>query len=66
VPLDDKHEKKDDKVLGKAVRKTKKKQSRAQKVEMEKDKVEQKRLERLLFGTIYDQQLSMELGNELS
>ena len=66
MPLDDKHEKKDDKVLGKVVRKKKKKQSRAQKVEMEKDKVEQKRLERLLFGTIYDQQLSMELGNELS
>jgi len=33
-------------------------------VEMDKDKVEQKRLERLLFGTIHDQQLSTELGNE--
>ena len=41
-----------------------KKRSRAERVEMEKDKVEQKRLEILLFGTIYDQQLSMELGNE--
>jgi len=61
---DDGHEEKKNKVPGKAARKRKNKRSRTEKAEMEKDKVEQKRLESLLFGTIYDQQVSTELGNE--
>lgn len=61
---DDGHEEKKNTVPGKAARKRKNKRSRTEKAEMEKDKVEQKRLESLLFGTIYDQQLSTELGNE--
>lgn len=61
---DDEHEAKKSKGPSKAAKMRKKRRSRAERVEMEKDKVEQKRLESLLFGTIYDQQLSMELGNE--
>lgn len=37
---------------------------RDEKIEMEKDKVKQKRLWSLLFGTISDQQLTTKLGNQ--